>query len=136
MERALDLIGDRWTFLLLREAFFGVDRFESFLQHTGISTAVLTQRLTQLVEHDLFAKIPDPTHSRRFSYRLTERGQDLYPVIAGLLAWGDRWLAGEDGPPLELVHACGATSSTRRCDGCDEPITARTTTWRPGPGAG
>lgn len=133
VERALDQVGDRWTFLVLREAFFGVRRFDEFLGNTGISPAVLTDRLKKLVEHDVLAKQPYGSHPNRFEYRLTEKGLDLYPMIVLLMRWGDRWLDDGDGPPITLHHrTCGNDlRPTLPCEHCGEELRARDVGWRP-----
>lgn len=132
VERALSQIGDRWIFLILREAYFGVRRFDQFQTNTGASPAVLTDRLKRLVEYGLFEKRRYGRHANRFDYRLTEKGRDLYPLIVLLMKWGDRWLDDGDGPPIELTHHCGAGGSEMalRCSGCGEEIDARSVTWR------
>lgn len=128
---ALDVIGDRWVFLVLREAFFGVRRFDEMRRNTGVSPNVLTDRLKKLTEAGVFERVRYGGHKNRYDYRLTEKGRDLYPVIVMLLAWGDRWET--DDPPLELVHrSCGAVLGARVvCGACGEVVTARETGWRP-----
>jgi DNA-binding HxlR family transcriptional regulator len=105
--RALSVVGDRWTLLILREAFSGVTRFEGF-HRLGISRNVLTERLARLTREGVLERVPYQEAPRRDAYELTEKGRDLYPVLVSLLAWGDRWLVGPEGPPVRLVHACGA----------------------------
>jgi DNA-binding HxlR family transcriptional regulator len=132
VERALDQIGDRWTFLILREAFFGVKRFDEFRRNTGASPAVLTDRLRELVANEVLTRTPYSGHPNRFDYRLTAKGRDLYPMIILLMQWGDRWLGGGQRPPLTLTHKCGATGPFKlRCPGCGEDVKARTTSWSP-----
>ena len=104
--RTLDIVGDRWSFLILREAFFGVKRFEALQANLGIATNVLSQRLRKLTAAGVFHRAPDPEDGRKRIYRLTEQGRDLYGVCLSLMAWGDRWLADTEGPPLvlSLIH--------------------------------
>src|SRR5947209_433167 len=99
--RTLDVVGERWSLLVLRDAFNGVRRFEDFAARLPIARNVLTNRLQTLVAHGVLERLPYQEHPPRYEYRLTPKGRDLYPVIIALLQWGDRYLAGEDGPPIE-----------------------------------
>lgn len=117
IERALAVVGDRWTLLILRDIFQGRDRFGAIRSSLGISRNVLSARLDQLVGHGLIEKVPYQDRPVRYRYPLTERGASLYPVLLALLGWGDRWLtpAGRP-PPLTLVHrACGARVPAELC---------------------
>src|SRR5689334_6277896 len=106
--RTLSVIGDRWTMLVLRDAFLGVRRFEDFQNDLGLSRHLLTDRLATLVDHGILERRPYSEHPPRHEYRLTPKGIDLYPVIISIAGWGDRWMSGEDGPPLRLRHQpCG-----------------------------
>jgi len=108
--RALSVIGDRWTILVLREAFMRTRRFEDFQARTGAPRSVLTERLKALVGEGVLERVPYSNHADRFEYRLTEKGRDLYPILIGLLRWGDKWASDGAGPPVELRHKdCGAT---------------------------
>src|SRR5437899_929728 len=111
--RAMDLLGERWTILVLRESFSGVRRFDDIQQNTGAPRQVLSARLAHLVEHGILRRVPyqEPGQRQRYEYRLTEKGLDLYPVLAGLLQWGDKYLADQDGPSVVLTHK-----------GCGEPV--------------
>ncbi|MET9489500.1 helix-turn-helix domain-containing protein [Nocardia sp. NPDC006630] len=102
--RTVDLIGDWWTPLVLREAFYGAKRFDDFERTLGLSRNVLTQRLTRLVEEDLMEKVPYQTRPPRHEYHLTPKGRDFFPVIAAMMHWGDTWLSPEAGPPITLHH--------------------------------
>ena len=109
--RTLDVLRDRWSFLVLREVFNGVRRFDDMRVRTHIPRAVLSDRLATLVEQGMLRRVPyqEPGRRTRHEYRLTQKGLDLYPVLAAMLAWGDRYLADPDGPALDLVHRdCGA----------------------------
>lgn len=125
--RTLSVIGDRWTLLVLRDGFLGVRRFDDFQSHLGVSPHLLSTRLAKLVEHGILERRAYQQRPRRDEYRLTEKGLDLYPVIAALLRWGDRWMDDGQGPPVELFHrACGhRTTPTLACSECGEPIDAR-----------
>jgi DNA-binding HxlR family transcriptional regulator len=126
--RTLSVIGDRWTLLVLREAFWRVRRFEVFQARTGAPRPVLADRLRMLVDEGVFERRQYSERPPRDEYRLTEKGLDLYPVLISLLRWGDRWMADEgDPPPVELRHrACGATMTPElACPSCRELLTAR-----------
>lgn len=133
--RALEIIGDRWVFLILREAFFGVRHYDQFQENLGIASNILSQRLKILVNSGLFTKKKDDTDGRRITYRFTEKGVDLYSVTLALMRWGDRWLADEDGPPLILFHnACGRRlEPVMCCAHCGELVDAREVTYENGP---
>ncbi|MBW1990364.1 MAG: helix-turn-helix transcriptional regulator [Deltaproteobacteria bacterium] len=106
--RTLRVLGDKWLFLILREAFFGVKNYDDFQAKLGIATNVLSGRLKTLVENGVLKREQDPADGRKVTYRLTEKGVDLYPIVLALMRWGDRWLADESGPPLILHHKpCG-----------------------------
>ena len=134
--RALSVVGDRWTLLILRDAFLGIRRFEDFRADLGTTRHRLADRLKKLVDHGVLERVRYQERPQRFEYRLTEKGRDLYPVVVSLTRWGDRWMAGKDGPPVELVHrACGhVIVPALACPDCREPIGARDMTARPGPG--
>jgi DNA-binding HxlR family transcriptional regulator len=130
--RALDIVGDRWTFLVLREAFFGTHYYDRFQTNTGISTNILSSRLKRLVENGIMEKRAEKGDSRRYRYRLTEKGLDLYPITLALLRWGDRWLVDENGPPLLLTHKrCGKRLvPVSCCKNCGEEITPHDVTYK------
>ncbi len=136
---AVGILGERSTFLVLREAFNGVRRFDDMQRRTGMPRQVLSQRLSRLVAEGLLRKVPyqENGQRRRTEYRLTEKGLDLYPVLVALMEWGDRYEVGTEGPQVLLRHR-----------DCDEPVrlqmacaaghvldSAREVTPVPGPGA-
>ena len=133
--RALSVVGDRWTLLVLREAFMRTRRFEDFQARTGAPRPVLAERLRSLVDDGVLARRQYSARPDRFEYRLTEKGRDLYPVIVSLVRWGDRWMAGEAGPPVELIHrGCGhVIMPVLACPYCAEPVTARDMRAQAGP---
>lgn len=133
--RALSIVGDRWSLLVLRDAFLGLRRFEDFQRDLGTTRHRLADRLKKLVAHRILERVRYQQHPPRFEYRLTEKGRDLYPVIVSLTRWGDRWMAGTAGPPIELVHkSCGrATMPTLACPECGEKVGARDMIARAGP---
>ena len=135
--RTMDIIGEWWTPLIVRDAFYGRTRFEDFQRSLGLARNVLTARLNRLVEAGIMNRVPYQERPRRDEYVLTAKGRDLFPVIASLLAWGDRWTAGETGPPLLLIHEpCGKAGTLRAtCDQCGEPMSLDNIQPVPGPGA-
>jgi DNA-binding HxlR family transcriptional regulator len=131
----MDLLGDWWTPLVLREAFYGIRRFDEFQQTLGIARNTLTDRLTRLVDEGLLEKQAYQTSPVRYDYVLTEKGQDFFPVLAAMTAWGDRWLSGENGPPITFHHSCDHDAHADVvCSSCGQPLRAADTTMRMGPG--
>ena len=124
VEKALNILGDRWIFLILREAFFGVQHYDKFQDNLGIATNILSQRLKSLVDNDVFEKKKDTNDARRSVYQLTPRGLDLYGVTLSLITWGDRWLSEGSGAPLILNHRnCNHKLDTKICcQHCDEIV--------------
>src|SRR3954465_15849807 len=100
IRRTTDLPGDAWTPLVLREAFYGIRRFDEFQQALGIARNTLTDRLRRLVDEGLFEKRLYQAEPRRYDYGLTEKGREFFGVLAAMTAWGDRWLADPAGPPI------------------------------------
>lgn len=114
--RALALIGDHWTLLILREAFYGVSRFEAMRADLGVPRTVLSQRLRVLVVHGIMQQVAYQASGQRtrFEYQLTQKGRALLPVLATLMEWGDHYLATDETPTLILSHTnCGARVTTR-----------------------
>ncbi|MEU7862274.1 helix-turn-helix domain-containing protein [Nonomuraea sp. NPDC049141] len=138
IERTLDIVGEKWTFLVLREAFRGVRRFADMQVATGAPRQVLSARLTRLVDEGLLRKEPyrEPGQRQRDEYRLTEKGLDLYPLLVALMQWGDKYLA-DDGPPVVLTHRdCGGLIEQHfRCAEGHEVAGPREVTALPGSGA-
>jgi DNA-binding HxlR family transcriptional regulator len=134
--QCLEVVGEWWSLLIVRDAFLGVTRFDDFQERLGISRNVLNQRLARLVEADVLAKVPYTDHPPRSDYRLTDKGRDLWPVLTMMRQWGDKYAA-PDGPPLELIHkACGHVSDARMiCSSCGEGIGPSDVRAMPGPGA-
>ncbi len=125
--RTLSVVGDSWTMLVVRELFNGNHRFNVLLDRTGAPSALLSERLAGLERDGAVAKRPYSERADRFEYRLTAKGRDLYPVLISLLAWGDRWMANGEAPPLHLVHTrCGQpTTPVLHCSACGEAIDPR-----------
>lgn len=120
--RTLEVVGDKWSLLILRDAFYGVRRFEDFTRDLGIARNVLTDRLGRLVDDGVLAKRQYEDHPPRFEYRLTPKGRDLLPVILTMMRWGDTWETDAE-PPVSLVHDGHPTHAVVTCAECGEPLT-------------
>lgn len=120
----LDVIGDRWSLLILRDSFRGVRRFGEFEDDLGIAKNLLSDRLRRLVKHGLLERVPYQDRPVRCEYRLTVKGEDLSPALISLMKWGDRWYAGLE-PPTVLIHdRCGTPLQQHvLCPMCDEDVT-------------
>ena len=132
--RALDLVGERWSLLILREAFFGVRRYGEFARNLSIPRPTLSARLKTLVEAGVLARVEEVPD--RPEYHLTQAGRDLFGAVVTLMQWGDKHLAGPDGPPILLRHNdCGEVAETYvACGHCGGAITTGKVTPEPGPG--
>src|SRR3954451_22365712 len=128
--RAMEVLGERWTFLILREAFYGVRRFSAMQRNLGIALNILSTRLQYLVGAGVLERVAYQEAPPRHEYRLTEAGRDLYPSIVTLMRWGDRHLQGELGPPVVLRHnACGHDADPLLvCSHCREELRPRDVT--------
>jgi DNA-binding HxlR family transcriptional regulator len=137
--RALEIIGEKWTLLVLRDAYYGVRRFQDFQRHLGVPRPVLSQRLAKLVEAGVLRRVPyqEPGARPRHEYRLTQKGRDLFPTIVALMEWGDRYAADPDGPPTVLTHRdCGELVHLEmRCEAGHTLDSVREVIGEPGPGA-
>jgi DNA-binding HxlR family transcriptional regulator len=138
--RSLEVLGEWWTLLILRDAFFGVRRFEDFIADLKISRGILTDRLSTLVEHGVLERRRYQERPDRLEYRLTDKGRDLFPVLMALMRWGDRWMSQEavGGAPVVITHdACGHDiTGPLRCEHCHDAVDVRSVTASAGPGAG
>ncbi|MFS0886331.1 winged helix-turn-helix transcriptional regulator [Aeromicrobium sp. 179-A 4D2 NHS] len=134
--QSLEVIGEWWTPLILRDAMMGVTRFEQFQSRLGIARNVLSARLQTLVDHGILEEVQYSDRPPRSEYVLTQQGRELWPVLTMLRQWGDRWLA-TDGPPVEAVHAsCGhETHAELVCSHCGERLRGRDLQLRHGRGA-
>jgi DNA-binding HxlR family transcriptional regulator len=134
---ATKLLGDRWTFLILREAFFGTRRFNEFAQNLGLSRNILSNRLKMLVSQGIFEEHPYGPSKARNEYRLAQAGRDIFPIVVALLQWGDKHLAGSRGPSIVLEHtSCGKDADPLLvCRACQEPIEVGEILPTAGPGA-
>ena len=134
--RSLEQIGERWTLLIIREAFLGTRRFDDFQRRLGIARNVLQTRLERLIDAGIVRREPYQERPVRYEYRLTRKGVDLWPVLVALLKWGDRYEA-PAGPPVVLEHkGCGGdVDDRRRCMRCGAELEASDVIAREGPGA-
>ncbi|MCT2582628.1 winged helix-turn-helix transcriptional regulator [Actinophytocola gossypii] len=134
--RTMDLLGDQWTLLVLREAFHGVRRFDQFQAALGIARNTLTERLDRLTGAGLLARVRYQDRPARYEYPLTEMGRDFFPALAAIIRWGDTWLDGGAGPPALLHHLdCDhPTEAAVNCARCGVELTADRVRFEPGPG--
>jgi DNA-binding HxlR family transcriptional regulator len=135
--RTLEVIGERWTMLIVRDVFLGLRRFDDIQADLGIARNVLAARLERLVETGVLEKARYQERPPRHEYRLTDKGRDLWPVIVELVQWGDRHAPGPDGPPVVYRHRdCGgALGSGRVCGTCGAVVERSGVFVEPGPGA-
>ena len=133
--QCLEVVGDRWTMLILRDAFMGVTRFEDLQRRLGISRNILQLRLSKLVDADVLVRVPYSEHPPRYDYRLTDKGRDLWPVLTAMRQWGDRYAA-PAGPPVEIIHkTCSSRcDAVLVCDSCGERLGPRDVRAVPGEG--
>ena len=134
--RALEIVGDRWTLLVIRDAFEGIRRFDDFQATLGVARNVLTDRLSRLCDEGILRRHRYQERPDRFEYRLTRKGVGLWPAMMSLLLWGDEYYA-EAGPPVILVHkGCGGRlTKTLTCGDCGKSLGPTDIDPRPGPGA-
>jgi DNA-binding HxlR family transcriptional regulator len=121
--QCLEVIGEWWSMLIVRDAFLGIRRFDQFQERLGISRNILNQRLSFLVDAGVLEKVKYSEHPPRYEYRLTIKGRDLWPVLTAMRQWGDTYAA-PDGPPLWIVHAaCGKVSNAvMTCSSCGKAL--------------
>lgn len=136
--RTLSVIGDRWTLLVIRNAFLGMQRYEQFHANLGVTRHVLADRLSRLVEAEILEKVLYQQRPPRYEYRLTEKGRDLHPILMMLTAWGDKWMAQEHGAPLLFKHTtCGHVFTPKlACSECAEEVLVSDVSPMIGPGIG
>jgi len=134
---ALEVVGERWSLLVVRNVFLGLRRFDQIQANLGIARNVLQARLTKLVEQGVLERRRYQEHPARHEYRLTEKGLDLWPTVVALMQWGDRYAAPQAGPPVLLEHRdCGGRVDEHRiCEKCGKPLSVREARALPGPGA-
>jgi DNA-binding HxlR family transcriptional regulator len=134
---ALEVVGERWSLLIVRDVFLGLRRFDQIQADLGIARNVLHTRLTRLLDHGVLEKRLYQERPPRYEYRLTEKGLDLWPTMVALMKWGDRHAAPAAGPPVLLEHrGCGgAVDEHRVCEACAARLSVRDVRALPGPGA-
>ena len=134
--RAMDILGERWTMLIMREAFYGVRRFSDMQRNLGIARNILSTRLQTLLRAGILERRRYQDEPERFEYRLTQAGRDLYPAVIAIMKWGDEYLAEEAGPPVVLRHSCGELiDPVLVCNHCGGALHPHDVTPEPGPGA-
>jgi DNA-binding HxlR family transcriptional regulator len=134
--RTFDIVGEPWSPLILRDVWVGMTRFDEIQRDLGISRKVLSERLNVLVEHGVLERRAYSDRPPRHDYLLTDKGYEFCDVLMAITAWGDRWTAGDAGPPVLLRHhACGkVTHGELRCAHCGEPLHANAVDVEVGPG--
>ena len=134
--RTLDVIGDRWTPLVIRDLVAGLSRFDLLQSNLGISRKVLADRLATLVDAGIAERVPYQDNPPRYDYSLTAKGEDLALVLLAMKSWGDRWVFGNTDVPLLFRHdACGRVGDpVPACPGCGEQVDVHNLTPLPGPG--
>ena len=123
--QCLEVMGEWWTGLIVRDVFLGIRRFDQFQERLGISRNILNQRLNSLVDNGVFERVQYHEHPPRYEYKLTAKGRDLWPVLTAMRQWGDKYAA-PDGPPMRMVHkGCGnVTEAVMTCAHCGERLSA------------
>jgi DNA-binding HxlR family transcriptional regulator len=134
--RSLEVVGERWSLLIVRDLMLGYSRFDELHDRLGIARNVLTNRLERLQAEGVVERRPYQERPPRYDYQLTEKGLDLWPALMGLIAWGDKYEAAS-GPPVLVEHrGCGGAVNDRRiCERCGAELSVRDARTRPGPGA-
>jgi DNA-binding HxlR family transcriptional regulator len=134
--QCLEVVGEWWSMLILRDVFLGVTRFDDIQERLGISRNILNHRLNHLVEAGVLERAMYSDRPARYDYRLTEKGRDLWPVLTAMRQWGDRYAA-PDGPPVRVMHkACGQfADAVMVCSACGEKLQSTGLRTVPGPGA-
>jgi DNA-binding HxlR family transcriptional regulator len=135
--KALEVIGERWSLLIVRTVMHGNRRFGEMQESLGIARNVLSARLQRLIDEDILERRAYQESPPRYEYFLTQKGLDLWPALIALLHWGDRYSPNPGGPLRQIVHKeCGGSVSERGiCEGCGQVLTARDAKQVPGPGA-
>jgi DNA-binding HxlR family transcriptional regulator len=134
--RSLEVVGERWTLLILRDAVLGLKRFDEFRRSLGVASNVLTARLERLCEEGVLERRAYQSRPDRYEYLLTAKGRELAPALIMLMKWGDRYYAADAGPPRLTIHrGCGGRLDHRmRCDRCGRHVDVAELEIRPGPG--
>jgi DNA-binding HxlR family transcriptional regulator len=134
--KSLEVVGERWSLLIVRDVMNGHRRFDQLQKSLGVARNVLSTRLQRLIDEEILERRPYQTSPRRYEYFLTEKGLDLWPALIALLSWGDRHSPTPNGPPMLIVHKdCGGRVSDRgTCEDCGRVLHARDARALPGPG--
>ena len=134
--RSLAVAGEPWSPLVIRDVYIGINRFDDLQRDLGLSRKVLAERLKHLVEAGMLERRAYSERPARYEYALTEKGHGFVDVLMAMAAWGDRWTAGDAGPPVLRRHRnCGQITQVElRCSGCGEPLHATDVDVEPGPG--
>jgi DNA-binding HxlR family transcriptional regulator len=134
---ALEVVGERWSLLIVRDVFLGLRRFDQIQANLGIARNVLQARLERLIQQGVLERRRYQERPARYEYRLTEKGIDLWPIVVSLMQWGDRHTPPAGGPAVVLEHrGCGGRVDEHRiCEKCGKPLSAREARGLPGPGA-
>jgi DNA-binding HxlR family transcriptional regulator len=134
--RSVDVLGDHWNLLIIRQACLGTRRFDDFQAALGTGRNILSQRLGRLVDEGLLTRVEYQANPPRHEYRLTDRGREVYPILAAMAAWGEKWLTGPEGTPLILHHtACHHDMhAIVVCSECAQPLDVRQVQAKAGPG--
>ncbi|CAD0187193.1 putative HTH-type transcriptional regulator [Ruegeria sp. THAF57] len=135
--RSLDIFGDKWSMMIIREAFGGASKYTEFQRNTGVARNILTSRLESLCDHGIFQRVPQREGSSRVRYVLTSKGQGLFPIIVALGQWGDKWIFGTQGEPVQIVDKTSSAPVQQVAvfsrDG--QQVSPQDVTVTPGPGA-
>ncbi len=132
--RSFGVLGDPWKALVVRDLHLGLNRFDLLIEDLGVSRKVLTERLNAMVDDGLIRREPYQERPTRYEYVLTDQGRDFVPVVLAAMAWGDRWLAGDEGAPAIPVHHDHVCETAVVCRTCGEPIQADDVGAAVGPG--
>jgi DNA-binding HxlR family transcriptional regulator len=137
LAKSLEVVGERWSLLIVRDVMNGNRRFSGIQESLGIARNVLSARLQRLIDEDILERRAYQESPPRHEYFLTEKGLDLWPALIALMHWGDRHTPGPEGPPMSVIHEdCGGEVSDRGiCESCGQVLTARDAKAVPGPGA-
>jgi DNA-binding HxlR family transcriptional regulator len=135
--RAIDILGEPWTPLILRDLLLGFTQFDEMQRDLGVSTNILADRLRRLTTDGVIERRRYGAHPKRYEYRLTDKGRDAVPILLALVAWGDRWEAGGAGPPTDIIHTrCGKpTAAVAHCGACGRKLEQSELVYRNGRGA-
>jgi DNA-binding HxlR family transcriptional regulator len=137
LARTVDLVGDKWSLMILRDAFYGFSKFSDFKERLGVAPRVLSSRLQALVDHGILERVQERPDVDRHRYKLTESGRDLLPVIIAIVQWGDRWVFGDAGPPVKLRSKSSgkALQKIEVRDKAGDAVALQDLVFSPGPGA-